>query len=198
MYSQYHEDDLFLDLLPAKGRALDIGAWDPMTFSNSRALIERGWSAVLIEPSPTPLSNLIHFYWDNREVQVVNSAVTVEGGMIRLAVTDDAVTQQEGPRIGEWLATGGFYGHMSIPALSVVQLFEYFGGDFDFVSIDTEGTSVDVFAEMCRLGPRPLVVIVEHDNRFVECSNIAQAANYRLLHENGTNRVYEWTGKREK
>lgn len=195
MYSQYGEDDLFLPLLAARsGRLLDIGAWDPITFSNSRALIERGWSAVLLEPSPGPLRNLVSAYADNPKVQVIGGAVTVEGGFMELAVTDDAVTQIEGPRIAQWLDTGGFYGHMRVMALSVRQLFEHFGGDFELVSIDVEGASVDVFAEMLRVGPRPRVVVVEHDSRFVELSQYAEAANYRLLHENGTNRIYGWGG----
>ncbi len=198
MFSQYNEDDIFLPLLEGvTGKLLDIGAWDAKTFSNSRALIERGWSAVLVEPSPGPLYKLAKEYGDNPKIQVISAAVTVKGGgAVRLCVTDDAVSQPEGSRIGEWLATGGFYGHITVPALSVEQLLtQVTGGDFQFVSIDTEGTSVDVFAEMCRIGPRPRVVVVEHDNRFVECSQVAEAANYRLVHENGTNRVYEWTGK---
>src|ERR1022692_1173497 len=72
-YSQYGEDLIILAALPMiweatrlrfpeisqTGTFLDIGAWHPTIFSNTRALIERGWSGVIIEPSPGPFINLM-------------------------------------------------------------------------------------------------------------------------------------------
>lgn len=204
MFSQYDEERFILEACAGieNGRLLDIGAWDAKTFSNSRALIELGWSAVLIEPSPGPLHGLVKEYgewnrWHN--VQVVGAALTVHGGLIELNITDDAVSQptSDAQRIEEWQSTGGFFGKLTVPSISVADLFAQFGGNFEFVSIDTEGTSTAIFAEMLRVGPRPRCIVVEHDNNFVELSQHAEAAHYRLLHENGTNRVYEWTGRRE-
>ena len=40
-------------------RFLDIGAWHPTDKSNSRALIELGWSGVLFEPTPGNMINLL-------------------------------------------------------------------------------------------------------------------------------------------
>lgn len=40
-------------------RLLDIGAWHPTDKSNSRALIELGWQAVLIEPTPGNMINML-------------------------------------------------------------------------------------------------------------------------------------------
>jgi len=54
-----------------------------------------------------------------------------------------------------------------------------------------------VFKAMCEAGPRPRVVMVEHDARYVEVAQIAEAANYRQVHLNGTNVILEWTGVRE-
>jgi hypothetical protein len=60
-YSQHKGEEeailqLFHDGKDAQqaGKALDIGAWSPTTFSNTRALYERGWELVLVEPSPGP------------------------------------------------------------------------------------------------------------------------------------------------
>lgn len=206
MHSQYGEDAIVIECLSHydipenKRRLLDIGAWDPVTFSNSRALIEQGWGGVLIEPSPGPLKNLLRQYANTQAIRVVGAAVTVQGGLVELAITDDAVSMptDDLKRFLDWSSNGGFFGRLTVPSISVVDLFTgLLGGDYEFVSIDTEGTSVDIFAEMCRIGPRPRCVIVEHDSRFVELSQHAEAAHYRVLHENGTNRVYEWTGRRE-
>ena len=62
-YSQYGEDQIiaaeFLRRESANRFFLDIGAWHPTIFSNTRLLIEQGWSGVIIEPSPGPFINLM-------------------------------------------------------------------------------------------------------------------------------------------
>lgn len=211
MYSQYLEEMFVLEsCAPDYNRGvcvprhpgepvrfLDIGAWHATDKSNTRALFELGWGGILIEPSPGPLRNLAREYAGCDRIQVIGAAVTVHGGLVRLAVTDDALSQPDGARMDEWKETGGFYGHITVPSLSIAELFAQFGGDFEMVSIDTEGTSVDLFAEMLKVGPRPRCVVVEHDDRIVELNQHAEGGNYRQLHLNGTNAVFEWTGRRE-
>jgi len=201
-YSQYGEQRHILETLGElpPGRLLDIGAWHPTCFSNSRALIERGWGGILVEPSPGPVKELVKEYGQqNPKIRVIAAAVSVESGFIELAITDDAVSQptNDPVRIAEWTQTGGFYGNLTVPALTLRSLFHNFGGEVEFINIDTEGSSVDLFAEMIHLGPRPRCVCVEHDSRFVELSQHAERGNYQMVHENGTNRVYRWSGTRE-
>lgn len=51
-YSQNNEQAIILKYFGSqRGTVLDIGANDGITLSNSRALIELGWSAVLVEPA---------------------------------------------------------------------------------------------------------------------------------------------------
>ena len=61
MSSQYNEEEIILKELgeSAAGSFLDIGAWHPTIFSNTRCLIERGWHGVIVEPSPGPFMNLL-------------------------------------------------------------------------------------------------------------------------------------------
>lgn len=199
-HSQYGEDVKAWDILSrwecVGGRVLDIGAWHPTALSNSRLFIEAGWSAVLFEPSPAKLKDLVTEYGQNERVTVISAPVTVHGGFITLNITDDALSL-EGPIPEQWKESGGFYGRMTALSVSVAELFAQFGGDFQLVSIDVEGTSVDVFAEMLNCGPRPRVVILEHDGRLVEVNQIAEAAHYRQAHVNGTNVIFEWTGRKE-
>ncbi len=201
MYSQYGEDDVVLRIFANSPPAalMEIGAWDPFEFSNSRALIEKGWRAVLVEPSPVPLKNLAMRYYHQADVQIVCAIVTPDPcGLVELAVTDDAVSTAIGhARASIWAKKGGYYGKILYPSVSVRQLFDQFGGGFEFVSIDTEGSSLAVMQAMFDLGPRPRVICVEHDGRIVEAAQMAEAANYRQVHLNGTNVIYEWTGARE-
>jgi hypothetical protein len=77
-YSQYDEQKFILEafgwsadgLCYSKEKRslshlfLDIGAWHPTIFSNTRALIELGWRGVIVEPSPGPFINLMRACMD--------------------------------------------------------------------------------------------------------------------------------------
>lgn len=226
MYSQYGEDDVFLPLLSDNGRFLDIGAWDPITFSNTRALIERGWSGVMIEPSPGPLIELLRAcskcavgaddrlhegygerkrreclcggvrYGFDPQLTIIPAAVGVETGLTRICVTDDALSTFDGPNRAKWDKVGGFYGYLSVPMLTPAQIVNQFGS-FEFVSIDTEGTSIDVLRAYMETGARPYVVMVEHDGRIVEANGLMIPHNYRQEHCNDTNLIFAWKGDRK-
>jgi FkbM family methyltransferase len=206
-YSQYGEQKYILQALGYSpdvigisqercGRLLEIGAFDPFAMSNSRALIELGWSAVMFEPSPGPLKSLVKEYGDNQRVEVVGLPVSVSGGFMEMRITDDAVTSDAGnvAHLKKWDGYG-FYGTMTTMAVMVDEIVEHWGGQFDFVSIDTEGTSVDIFDRLVKVfQPLPRCVVVEHDSRWCELRKAAEAGGYRLMHdpkENGTNVVLE-------
>lgn len=60
MYSQYFEEQYILAALEGEpGRFLDIGGYHPTDKSNTRALVELGWTGVIVEPSPGPFINLL-------------------------------------------------------------------------------------------------------------------------------------------
>lgn len=177
----------------APRRFLDIGAWHATDKSNTRALFELGWHGIVVEPSPGPLKELVKEYGLSDRVAVIGAAITVNGGTVQLQVTDDAVSCRPGSAGAlTWAKTGGFYGRLWCPSISMADLFNQYGGNFEVVSIDTEGTSVDLFIEMLRIGVRPRVVVLEHDNRIVEVAGYAQKCNYSQVLLNGNNIVYRW------
>jgi FkbM family methyltransferase len=76
MYSQNNEDSLFANLFPEVGNLVEIGAFDGKTNSNSLLLIERGWNAVLVEPSPAAFDKILKLHRENNKVHLFNVAVT--------------------------------------------------------------------------------------------------------------------------
>lgn len=191
-YSQYGEDRVLEKLFAGvTGRLLDIGAWYPKTFSNSRLLIEAGWEALLVEFSPKPVRELVAEYAANPRVKVLQAAVTVtDGGMAEYTVTDDGLSTANAEHHEKWEKNGGYYGKLWVSQMPIRQLLEQFGGDFDFVSIDTEGTSADLARHyLGALEQLPPVICVEHDGRTVELMETAQVRGYRIVHLNGTNVV---------
>lgn len=194
-HSQYGEDKVVADLFAKTkrcGRLLDIGAWQPITFSNSRLLIENGWDAVLVEFSPDAVRALLKEYGNNKHVKVLQAAVTTtdNGHLTEYTVTDDAVSTSVAAIEQKWAGTVGYYGKLWVPNLTLDWINFQFGGGFEFVSIDTEGTSVDLAVQyLGPLGQRPEVMIVEHDDRMVELMRVAQQCGYVAVHYNGTNVV---------
>ncbi len=170
---------------------LDIGAFHATDKSNSRALIELGWNAILIEPSPGPLLGLVKEYGHapiSESVQVIGACVGLEPGLVKLHVTDDAVSTSDEGNFELWSEKGGFYGSMLSPVITLEQISNQFGG-FDFCSIDCEGMSVELFLRMMELGWEPHCLCVEHDNRLAEILAKATERGYAATLCNGTNVV---------
>lgn len=170
-YSQYGEDRIVAEIFSHIGqksfRLLDIGAWDPIVLSNSRLLIEKGWAAVLIEPSPIPLKNLILAYGQpgsREDIVVVGAAVGLAHGMLKIELSDDAVSSSD-PQMRElWKTDAKYYGSAYFPVITLADIFNQFGGPFDFVNIDTEGLSVQLAMEYLKTESFPRVMCVEHDD----------------------------------
>lgn len=188
-YSQYEEDRIYVPLLPQHGRLMEIGAYHPMTFSNSRALIERGWSALLIDPSPYAVQSLLDEYGRMYGVTIVQAAVSVDVvALAPIMVSRDAVSSGNSDTIKTWEKDGAYVGWIQAATLTIPEISNQFGG-FDFVSIDAEGFSVPLAIEFLKLGHRPQILMVEHDSRFVELAQAYEKAGYVNIHQNGTNMV---------
>lgn len=189
-YSQYNEEAAILAAFGDHvGRFLEIGAYHPTQFSNTRALWERGWSGVMIEAAPGPMQALLREYGKDERIVLINAALGFERSIVKMWATDDAVSTTEAANYEQWKQAGGFYGEFWTPVITLADVFNQFGGGFDFVSIDTEGTSVDVFHALMRTAAMPQVVCVEHDGRSIEVQQAAAAKGYRTAEINGTNVV---------
>jgi hypothetical protein len=195
-YSQRNEEQHILEACKdaPRRRLLDIGAFHPTTFSNSRALIEQGWDAVLVEPSPVPVRNLVQEYGQiyrfkpvgdksvcvlNISIHVLCAAVGLDPGIVTLQITDDAVSTAEIKP--EWRERGGYIGAMTIPRVTFGQICDWYG-NFDFVSIDTEGTSTDLFKVVVSGEMFPRCICVEHDGRIVEITKAAMDRGYKIAY----------------
>ncbi len=191
MYSQSDEEQYILEACKGseRKRLLDIGAFHPTVFSNSRALIELGWEAILIEPSPGPVRDLAREYSSSLKVNVVCAAAGLESGLVRIWISDDAVSTSEDSTKETWKERGGYYGSILIPALTINQLIERFGA-FDFVNIDTEGTSVDLLKVLLATEMFPRCICVEHDRRELEAIQTAQQRGYRLIWSTRENLIF--------
>lgn len=190
-YSQDREQPAILKAFQDKppGRFLEIGAFHPECFSNTRALYEAGWSGVMIEPSPHCSLNLLDAYGNEPRITLIQAAVSLHPGLVELHITDDAVSTSKESVYEQWKDAAKFRGKLTVPALLLEDIAMRFGG-FDFWSIDAEGFSGELFLRMLTLGYFPRCVCVEFDDRLPELCSAATYHSYRLVFSNQTNAIF--------
>jgi len=188
-YSQNDEQRHILEACAGipRGRFLDIGAWNAKDKSNTRAPYELGWGGVVIEPSPGPLKGLIEEYGKDDRVTVVSAAIGPVRGLAKLHVTDDCTSTTDGANFHKWNRICNFYGSFFVPVVTLADILNQWGA-FDFVSIDAEGVSPNIFRQLMDTEMFPRCICVEHDGD-IDIPNIAQERGYRILDRNGENVV---------
>ena len=191
VYSQGLEQEAILAAVRGheKGRVLDIGAADGVTFSNSRALIEAGWSGVLVEASPDQFLKLIDLYRETDRVTLVNAAVGLDWGLPTFWHTLDLVSTTVIEHHGRWHRTAAYdatYRVAQVPMRTILDEF----WPVDVVTIDVEGASAELIVPLIAHGePRPSVIVIEHDNMVAEIRGWTQPHGYRHILQNAENLV---------
>jgi FkbM family methyltransferase len=191
MHSQWDEEKYILAAFSGKkdGHFLDIGAWHPVTFSNTRALFENGWSGVMVEPSPTPLLNLLAEYGDSPKVQIIAGAIGFDTHCHPIKISDDCLSSSNGENIAKWDSVAKWRGELWYPTITPTELWTQFG-NFDFINLDVEGFSADLFLHMMKIQWFVRCFCVEHDGRLPEIAEQASANGYVITYANSTNAVF--------
>jgi FkbM family methyltransferase len=197
IYSQNQEQIIIVNELQrlgiSKGRLLEIGAYDPCAFSNSRALIETGWSAVLVEPSPKPFTQLVEGYKNNPNVILVNAAVAASQSKLVewFDSGGDAISTTNPAHKAKWEAGWKVtYTAFWVYTLPMTMLFDKFGFDFDFINIDVESTNLELFRSLpWTVLKQTKIICVEHDFHQHEMSKLAAEHGFHPLAMNGENLI---------
>src|SRR5277367_3528293 len=93
VYSQNDEQRHILEAMESQvGRFLEIGAYDGHTFSNTMALVERGWSGVLVEPGVDAFKGLLEWHGKNEKLTLVHAAVGCNRGLVKFWNSADALS----------------------------------------------------------------------------------------------------------
>jgi FkbM family methyltransferase len=171
MYSQNNEEAVLINYFNSQkkpvGRFLDIGAFDGETFSNTRELAKMGWSGILYEPSPGPFQKLYDLYKDNKNIVVVNEAISKQrGNIVFYDSAGDAISTTSRAHKALWEnGTVGKYKEITVSSVTAGDVLSKFGSVYDFVNIDTEGTNFDMLIDFIAAGLRFEVLCIEHDNK---------------------------------
>lgn len=192
MYSEHEEEKYILEAVAdmPTGQFIDVGAYDGIQYSNTRALVERGWSGIMIEPGLTAFQKLLTNYQYNDKVELIHGALDPCDGFSLLPFwenprTYSTTTEGNSKRFAGYQE---FSRRFWVPALKWPSLFTW---KTDVLSIDTEGTSADVLCayNFAQQGC-PRVICVEHDDRIDTCWSAVEKWGYQEVYRNIVNVIY--------
>lgn len=181
MYSQNNEEEIILKVFDGQvGSFLDIGAYDGVSLSNTRALAERGWSGTLIEGSSFSFQKLFSLYGGNSKFMLINAMLDPlgesAGKIVKMwEAPNCSVTTISPQNFEKWQndvvmhSDGGVtFSKIFVAPTPFSAILDFFRGQnlkFDFVSIDIEGGSADVamLYDPDEFGTS--LLCIEHDER---------------------------------
>lgn len=155
---QYNEDEFLNSYFGSKknGVVVEIGAAYHDENSNSKFLIDRGWSALLVEPNSIFFNNLSNIYKDNDRIHLENVCAYSENldsidfyEYGQLSTLDTSFKERvqididRGADKPHWSHSGNYL-KKSIKCLKTSDLLLKYFKDIDFLSIDCEGSDFDV------------------------------------------------------
>ena len=198
MYSQNFEEAIVKKyFVNETGTLLDIGANDGKTLSNSLALIEAGWNAVLIEPCEHPYEKLCDLHTGNEKVYCYNIALDTEDGEKEinsmgdhLGTGDTDLLSTLKKPIEKWAAIEF---HPEKVICRTLESFLKFCPikKFDFITIDAEELDYDILIQMDlqQLGCR--CVCIEHNgNSIGKFILYAQKFKMKEIYRNAENIIF--------
>lgn len=189
-YSQNNEESFILEYFKDKptGKFIDIGAYHVFQFSNIRALYEKGWKGILVEPAPENYKQIADHYKDDDEIIVLNCAIGTIAGEIDFYSCEDAVSTSDIEHKNKWEAAGVPYTKIKVNQVHVVDFMNEYCKDIDFLTIDTEGTNTELFRSIPSwVFEQIKMICIEHDLHYDEISAILDAFGFTTLHLNAEN-----------
>ena len=191
-YSQMQED-LYIDGLlnrKRKGFYVDVGAFDPERFSNTKRFYIRGWRGINIEPDPR---NIKKFQKERPRDINLNMGI---GTRPRRAyfyrfLPDTLSTFSMKEAVKNKESGFRFVGKVKVAILSLSIVLEKYckKGKIDLLSVDAEGTDLDVHRSNNWEKFRPRVICVE-TKRQEKIKRYLLAASYREAYNNKINSIF--------
>jgi FkbM family methyltransferase len=146
----------------------------------------------MVEASPGPFMDLLIEYGNCERIELVCAAVATMHGLVRFHHSEAGVGTSNPHHYQKWRDSAKFDGRFWAPTIVLEDVVERFGHDFDFINIDIEGGSADLFARLLahQHRMRPKCFCVEHDGRQEELTLMALTAGYVREHLNGENVIF--------
>jgi FkbM family methyltransferase len=165
-YSQSGEDGILAHLLygHSPGFYVDVGAFHPVTLSNTYYFYQKGWMGINIEPTPGQIG--LFKKLRPRDINLACAVAKTEG-QIHLTTFDDAALnsakkQMIDRHVRTWqLRTTGQIVVAAYPLAKILKNYMAPDRELSFLSVDVEGMELDVLESNDWDRFRPRFVAVE-------------------------------------
>jgi FkbM family methyltransferase len=183
-YSQNAEDLLIEKLVKkvSNGVYVDVGAYHPMTYSNTYALYQKGWSGYVVEPNEG--LHMLYKYIRPRDTLIATGVSDIPTEATYYAFTNGAYNTFD-PEVAKKLEQSevGTARTMSVHLVTLDGLVTQYGiGVIDLLSIDVEGLDERIISAYS-FAVRPRVIAIE--DHALHLDSPATSAIYSCLHTQG-------------
>jgi hypothetical protein len=190
-YSQYGEDKILQTLVKENGYFLEIGSYHPTIFSNTRFLVERGWSGCYVDGSPSAIQRFIDEYRTHSGIKIVQSLVGVANGLVTFYDSiGDGISSIDKNHMLKWSMSGSPFREIISPMISFDTLAQVLPNRIDFINIDVEGQSADLATLIDYNKLDTKVICIEHDNQEQRLREHFSSIGYYPHYNNHTNIIF--------
>jgi FkbM family methyltransferase len=197
-YSQNKEEEVILNYFNGQtGSFIDIGANDGIKFSNTRALAERGWKGVLIEPSPKAYAKLKEVYNGHKGFYLYNFAIGNKNGKDFLqesgalcSASDVGLVSTFHSHEMDRFKTTVKYEPVEVKVFKWKTFLNRLTiKEFEFISADCEGSEMDFLPDM-DLSSTKLICLEHNGKEELKKQYLEVTSKYglnKIIYESGEN-----------
>jgi FkbM family methyltransferase len=182
-HSQFGEDKWIVENvpLPERGVFVEVGAADGVTDSNTLYFEEElGWTGLLIEPDPNPL----------KQTKLRERKARISRTAIGLKARPFFVNTRH-PYLSGFNGVGS---ELNLPVDTLGNVLRENGiGEIDLLSVDTEGTELEVWESFDPNLHRPKVVVIEWMTLGMPTREVEirlRLKDYKLRHMTDCNMIF--------
>lgn len=168
---------------------MDIGAYDGETFSSTKALVEKGWSGVYVEPNTLVLPKLREFAKQSGS-EVLPVAIGSICDTLPFYMNADMVSSLDKKHADMWAKNNAMtFEPIMVEVLDVETLGSRIGYDFDVLNLDVEGLNWEIFTQFDWNKWKFNVVCIEYDRKFIEIKHQLEDAGFQIVYASPENIV---------
>lgn len=198
MYTQNKEEEVILNYFKDHvGTFISLGENDGITFSNVRALAERGWTGVMVEPDPEAFARLERLYEGHKGLYTYNYAISDKNGKGFLQKSDSLLKNGDTGLVSTFNPSEmtRFRGAVNYTPTEV-QIYTWGTArnrwairSFDFISIDIEGDELRVLPSI-DLSETKLICIEFNGREDLKTQYEQYLEGFKLLYTSAENLIY--------
>ena len=171
------------------GFFVEVGANDPQLLSQTWHLEQIGWRGILIEPQSDRAEQLRQHRPNSQVVQAACSSQKCVGEVVLHIVSGADGLSTLTKHMDD--PTVVYDRHEKVKAMTLDQILEQAGNPpVDFVSIDTEGTELDVLQGFNLDRHRPALILLEDKVHRLDKHFYLKRHGYKLVKRTGLNNWY--------